>query len=146
MEEKRVLCASCDISCSVVAQVEDGRVVKIRASDNPAFRDNLCMKGIHAWIGATSGSFQRPITICKPPRGDRVEGGSCPPSSGENKRVARRRARLAGRGLRRGSTRPLPRHRGVRGDVFTPRRLARRRARAPRNRARCRSARAKQLA
>lgn len=42
MEEKRVLCASCDISCSVVAQLEDGRVVKIRTSDNPAFKGNLC--------------------------------------------------------------------------------------------------------
>ena len=48
MEEKRVVCASCDIACSLVAQVQDGQVVKIRASRNPAFRDNICMKGIYA--------------------------------------------------------------------------------------------------
>jgi anaerobic selenocysteine-containing dehydrogenase len=48
METKKVLCASCDIACSVVAEVEDGQVVRVRASDNPAFRENICMKGIHA--------------------------------------------------------------------------------------------------
>ena len=48
MQEKRVICASCDIGCSLVAQVEKGQVLKIRSSRNPAFRDNICMKGIYA--------------------------------------------------------------------------------------------------
>ena len=48
METKHVLCASCDISCSVVAEVEDGRVLRVRNSDVPAFEKNICMKGVHA--------------------------------------------------------------------------------------------------
>ena len=61
MEEKKVLCASCDIACSVVAQVEDGRVVRVRSSDNPAFKGNICMKGIHAPKG-----FAHPDRILHP--------------------------------------------------------------------------------
>lgn len=45
---RRMLCASCDIACSVVGEVKDKRVVRIRASDNPAFKDNICMKGVVA--------------------------------------------------------------------------------------------------
>ena len=47
-EVKKVICASCDIACNVVAEVEDGRVLRVRHSDNPAFKDNICMKGVHA--------------------------------------------------------------------------------------------------
>ena len=61
MEEKRVICASCDIACSVVAQVEEGRVVKVRSSRNPLFRDNICMKGIYAPKG-----FAHPNRILEP--------------------------------------------------------------------------------
>jgi anaerobic selenocysteine-containing dehydrogenase len=46
--EKSVICASCDIGCMLNAQVRDGRVVKVEASSNPLFRDNICMKGIYA--------------------------------------------------------------------------------------------------
>jgi len=45
---KKTLCASCDIACSVVSEVQNGRVVRVRSSDNPIFRDNICMKGIVA--------------------------------------------------------------------------------------------------
>lgn len=45
---RRMLCATCDIACSVVGEVKDERVVRIRSSDNPAFRDNICMKGVIA--------------------------------------------------------------------------------------------------
>jgi anaerobic selenocysteine-containing dehydrogenase len=45
---KKTLCASCDIACSVVAEVKSGRVVKVRSSDNLLFKDNICMKGIVA--------------------------------------------------------------------------------------------------
>jgi anaerobic selenocysteine-containing dehydrogenase len=45
---RRVLCASCDIACSVVAEVRQGRVTRIRSSDNPLFRDNICVKGVMA--------------------------------------------------------------------------------------------------
>lgn len=48
MDVKKVICASCDIACNVVAEVEDGRVLRVRHSDNPAFKDNICMKGVHA--------------------------------------------------------------------------------------------------
>ncbi len=43
---KRAICQVCDIACSVVTEVQKGRVVKVRSSDNPIFRDNICMKGI----------------------------------------------------------------------------------------------------
>jgi anaerobic selenocysteine-containing dehydrogenase len=45
---KRTICATCDIGCSVVTESKQGRVVKVRSSDNPIFRDNICMKGIIA--------------------------------------------------------------------------------------------------
>lgn len=45
---KRMICAACDIACSVVGEVQKGRVTKIRSSDNPIFKDNICMKGIVA--------------------------------------------------------------------------------------------------
>ena len=43
---KRTICTACDIMCSVVSEVKNGRVVRVRSSDNPIFRDNICMKGI----------------------------------------------------------------------------------------------------
>lgn len=48
IQTRKTLCASCDIACSVVTEVQDGRVVRVRSSDNPIFRDNICMKGIVA--------------------------------------------------------------------------------------------------
>lgn len=45
---RKMLCATCDIACNVVAEVKNERVVRIRSSDNPAFRDNICMKGVAA--------------------------------------------------------------------------------------------------
>lgn len=45
---KSVICSSCDISCTVTAKVVDGQVVKIQSSDNPLFRDQICMKAIYA--------------------------------------------------------------------------------------------------
>ena len=42
------LCGTCDNSCPVVTEVEKGRVVRVRSSENPIFRDNICMKGIVA--------------------------------------------------------------------------------------------------
>ena len=47
-ETHRALCQSCDISCSVVTETQNGRVVKVRSSDNPLFRDHICMKGVFA--------------------------------------------------------------------------------------------------
>ena len=59
---KKVMCASCDIACSVVSEVKDGRVVKVRSSDNPIFRDNICMKGIVAPKGfAHPNRIQHPL-------------------------------------------------------------------------------------
>lgn len=48
VETRKTLCASCDIACSVVTEIKQGRVVRVRSSDNPIFRDNICMKGIVA--------------------------------------------------------------------------------------------------
>ncbi len=45
---QRTICQTCDIACSVVTETQKGRVVKVRASENPLFRDNICMKGIFA--------------------------------------------------------------------------------------------------
>ncbi|GAB5487525.1 MAG: molybdopterin-dependent oxidoreductase [Parasphingorhabdus sp.] len=45
---KKTICATCDIACSVITEVKKGRVVRVRSSDNPIFRDNICMKGIVA--------------------------------------------------------------------------------------------------
>lgn len=45
---KRTICATCDIACSVITEVKKGRAVRVRSSDNPIFRDNICMKGIVA--------------------------------------------------------------------------------------------------
>ena len=58
---KRTICQSCDIACSVVCEVKKGRVVKVRSSDNPIFRDNICMKGIIAPKG-----FAHPNRILHP--------------------------------------------------------------------------------
>ena len=43
---KSTICQTCDIACQVVTEVKKGRVVRVRSSDNPIFRDNICMKGI----------------------------------------------------------------------------------------------------
>ncbi len=71
VETKRVLCASCDISCNVTAEVKKGRVVRVRSSDNPIFRDNICMKGIVAPKG-----FAHPQRLLQPLRrvGERGSG------------------------------------------------------------------------
>ncbi|MFP6581012.1 MAG: molybdopterin-dependent oxidoreductase [Candidatus Hydrogenedentota bacterium] len=61
IEIKKTLCASCDIACSVVSEVKDGRVVRVRSSDNPIFKDNICMKGIVAPKG-----FAHPDRILHP--------------------------------------------------------------------------------
>ncbi len=45
---RKTICQTCDIACSVVTESKKGRVVKVRSSDNPIFRDNICMKGIVA--------------------------------------------------------------------------------------------------
>ena len=68
---KSVICASCDIACQLVAEVRSGRVVKIRASDNPVMRDNICMKGIYA-----PKSFAHPDRVLYPLRrvGERGSG------------------------------------------------------------------------
>ena len=58
---KRTICATCDIACSVVTEVKKDRVVRVRSSDNPLFRDNICMKGIMAPKG-----FANPNRIMHP--------------------------------------------------------------------------------
>ena len=58
---KNVLCASCDISCSLTAHVDQGRVVKISQSNNPVFKDNICMKGVYAPKG-----FAHPERVLHP--------------------------------------------------------------------------------
>ncbi len=46
--EKTVVCASCDAGCLLTAQVREGRVIKVKATDIPILRDNICMKGVYA--------------------------------------------------------------------------------------------------
>ena len=57
----RAICQTCDIACSVITEVRGGRVVKVRSSDNPLFRDHICMKGIVAPKG-----FANPNRILQP--------------------------------------------------------------------------------
>lgn len=48
METKKVTCASCDIKCSVLADVEDNRILRIRRDpDHPITPHSLCNKGAH---------------------------------------------------------------------------------------------------
>jgi acetylene hydratase len=61
MQEKRVLCASCDIYCHVGVEVEDGTVKRVKALDKRKWRANICMKGVHAPEG-----FAHPKRILKP--------------------------------------------------------------------------------
>lgn len=61
IENKNMICASCDIACPVVAQVENGKVIKIRASFKPSLRDNICVKGIYAHKG-----FSHPDRVLHP--------------------------------------------------------------------------------
>jgi len=46
METKHVTCASCDIKCSVLADVEDNRIIRVRRDpDHPITPHSLCNKG-----------------------------------------------------------------------------------------------------
>lgn len=58
---KRTICQSCDIACSVITEVHDGQVIRVRASDNRVFRENICVKGIIAPKG-----FANPTRILHP--------------------------------------------------------------------------------
>lgn len=68
---QRTICQTCDIACSVVTESKKGRVVKVRSSDNPIFRDNICMKGIIA-----PKAFSHPDRILHPMKrvGERGSG------------------------------------------------------------------------
>ena len=48
MQQKRVLCSSCDIYCQVIAEVGESGTVRIKAADPRPLRANICMKGVHA--------------------------------------------------------------------------------------------------
>lgn len=71
MESKRVLCSNCDIYCQVRVDVEDGKVVRVKALDPRPLRSNLCMKGVHAPSG-----FAHPDRVLHPLKraGARGEG------------------------------------------------------------------------
>ncbi len=58
---KRTLCQTCDMQCSVVTESIDGQVVRVRSSDNPLFRDHICMKAI-----ASPKGFAHPDRILHP--------------------------------------------------------------------------------
>jgi anaerobic selenocysteine-containing dehydrogenase len=46
--QKAVICASCDIACSLIAHVRDRRVTRVRASNKAGQRKNICIKGVYA--------------------------------------------------------------------------------------------------
>ncbi|SEQ38170.1 Anaerobic selenocysteine-containing dehydrogenase [Solimonas aquatica] len=71
VETRKALCASCDIACSVVTEVQKGRVTRVRSSDNPLFKDNICVKGITA-----PKNFANPERVLYPQRrvGERGSG------------------------------------------------------------------------
>jgi len=68
---RKTLCSSCDIACSVVTEVQKGRVTRVRSSDNPLFKDNICIKGITA-----PKNFANPDRVLYPQRrvGERGSG------------------------------------------------------------------------
>lgn len=68
---KKTICQTCDVACSVVTEVKGNRAVKVRSSDNPVFRDNICMKGIVA-----PKAFAHPDRILYPQKrvGERGSG------------------------------------------------------------------------
>ena len=69
---KRAICQACDIACSLVTEVKKGRVVRVRSSDNPIFRDHICMKGIVAPKGlANPNRLMQPLKRV----GERGSGG-----------------------------------------------------------------------
>ena len=61
VETRSTLCGTCDISCNVVTEIQKGRVVRVRSSENPIFRDNICMKGIMA-----PKAFAHPKRLMRP--------------------------------------------------------------------------------
>lgn len=63
IEENTVVCASCDIACQLRAEVQAGRVVRVKSHPNPLLRDNICMKGIYARKG-----FAHPDRVLHPLR------------------------------------------------------------------------------
>ncbi|MDJ0789869.1 MAG: molybdopterin-dependent oxidoreductase [Myxococcota bacterium] len=71
IQEKTVLCASCDIACQLRAEVQEGRVTRIKGHPNPLLRDNICMKGIYAPKG-----FAHPDRVLHPlkRKGERGSG------------------------------------------------------------------------
>ena len=71
IEEKTVVCASCDIGCQLHAEVTAGQVTKVKAHSNPVLRDNICIKGIYA-----PKAFAHPDRILQPLRrkGERGSG------------------------------------------------------------------------
>ena len=77
MEEKTVVCASCDIACQLRAEVDAGRVVRVKSHPNPLLRDDICMKGIYA-----PKAFAHPDRILHPLRRKGTRG------SGEWERVS----------------------------------------------------------
>lgn len=71
MEERTVVCASCDIACQLRAEVRSGRVTRVKSHPNPLLRDNICMKGIYA-----PKAFAHPDRLLHPlrRRGERGAG------------------------------------------------------------------------
>ena len=71
MNETKTLCTSCDIYCSLLAEVDQGRVVRVRPTDTRPLRANICMKGLHAPSG-----FAHPSRLLFPLKrvGDRGAG------------------------------------------------------------------------
>ena len=69
--EKFVVCASCDASCILKAEVRDGEVVRIKPTDIPPLQENICIKGIYA-----PRSFSHPSRLLYPQRrvGERGSG------------------------------------------------------------------------
>ena len=71
VEEKLVVCSSCDAFCPAVAKVVDGQVTKVSASQNPIFNRSICLKGVYA-----PKSFAHPDRVLHPLRrvGERGSG------------------------------------------------------------------------
>ena len=63
IEEKQVVCSSCDGFCPLTAKVKDGRVVKVSARNTPFLKDVICVKGAYA-----PKSFAHPDRLMKPKR------------------------------------------------------------------------------
>lgn len=72
----RTICSYCHASCGMIAQVEDGKIVKIKGDpDNPFSRGYLCKRGLDGNIPIVYHKERLKTPLLKTKKGfERVSG------------------------------------------------------------------------